>query len=355
MKKALITPLYWGLGHATRCIPLIQGLLEHGFEVIIASDGQALTLLKLEFPALRALELPGYNIVYKSENMLWNMFLLTPDVLKAIRKEKKIVDKIVAEYQVDIVISDNRYGCYSKYCKNIFITHQIQIQTGNRLGNWIAEKVNRFLLSKFQKLWIPDVENIVNLSGILSHGIGQFNLPISYIGILSRLKEPDSLSGKSVLVILSGPEPQRRIFEQKIREQIINLNYPVIIVRGVMKGKLEARQEGNTTIYDYADSARLNTLLNDALVVVSRCGYTTVMDLVITKRKALLVPTPGQTEQIYLAQHLNESGIFAFQTQKDFDLKSGIAKALSKNSINIGGAHSLKTAISELYEELNSK
>ena len=187
-KNILIAPLNWGLGHATRCIPIINALEENNFTPIIASDGVALALLQREFPHLTALELPSYNIKYarKASNFKWNLIKNMPRTLMAMDAEKKLVNKWISEYNITGIISDNRLGVHSKKVPSIFITHQLTVLSGNT--TWLSSKMHQFYIRKFNECWIPDTNNSVNLTGKLGH-LSKTSLPLKYIGILSRLQK----------------------------------------------------------------------------------------------------------------------------------------------------------------------
>ena len=195
-KKILITPLNWGIGHATRCIPIIQLLLQNKAEVFVASDGAALLFLKEEFPALIFFELPAYNPIYPSgENMVLKMAMQLPKFTHAILQEQKAVQKIVKENKIDLVISDNRYGCYTKDCTCIFMTHQLSIlmpKAAAVLGKMI-NYLNQKQIEKFDQLWIPDFEDKRNLSGDLSFGTIRNK---KFIGQLSRFKKQNNSEKK---------------------------------------------------------------------------------------------------------------------------------------------------------------
>lgn len=349
MKRVLVAALNWGLGHATRCMPLIDSLLENGFEVMIASDGAALRLLQASYPTLRVFELPSYGIAYRTENMFLNIFRLMPGILSAVNKENKVISRIREEQKLDIVISDNRYGCYAAGCTNIFITHQINIQTGSKIIDRKVRRINKSRIARFDQLWIPDVDNEDSLSGNLSHEFGKISIPYSYIGLISRFKNCQESPRQGVLVILSGPEPQRTIFEQQVMEQAIQLGERVTIVRGVVEGSVSKSEINNLTIYNYADGPLLNELICSSEVVVARSGYSTLMDLAITGSKALLLPTPGQTEQIYLAKHLANRGVFVFQEQKSLHLEKGIAEAKKAAKPDFPTENQLDNLVKTLY------
>mgnify|MGYP003439295161 CR=1 FL=1 len=215
MKNILVAPLNWGLGHATRCIPIIKELINNGYTPILASDGVALSLLKKEFPDLLALELPSYNIEYakKGKNFKWKLLQNSPNTINAILSEKKLIKKWVSEYDLSGIISDNRLGVYSKKVPSVFITHQIRVMSGKT--TWISSKIHQKLIKKYTECWVPDVEGFPNLSGKLGH-VKKFNGNLKYIGVLSRLEKEIVPELYDLMVIISGPEPQRTLLEEKL-------------------------------------------------------------------------------------------------------------------------------------------
>ncbi len=345
--KILLTALHWGLGHATRCIPIVRALQADGHEVILASDGAALLLLQEEFPDLVSIALPAYDIRYPSGNMMWNMLIQSKKFFKAIQSEYIDIQEIVKKYKIEIIISDNRFGCYSALVKkNIFITHQLNLMTPYGLFDAPARWFNRFLMRHFDEIWIPDLEGEPNFAGKLSHGHFSKNKkakPIHYLGILSRFEKKENNTtvfftekkeNLKVLIVLSGPEPQRTILEEKIEEQITTLPKNIgflnkkeiefILIRGIVTSESPLLRKG----FNFLNAQNLNQAMQEADIVVCRSGYTSVMDLAILGKKALLIPTPGQTEQEYLAKHFADLNIVATQSQKEFDLEKGIEKAL---------------------------
>ena len=214
-KKILIAPLNWGLGHATRCIPIIKALEENGFEPIIASDGVALALLKKEFPKLISIELPAYNIQYaeNGKNFKWKLVAQLPKMVIAIKKEKAKIRKIVENYEIEGIISDNRLGVYSSRVPSVFITHQLNVLSGKT--SWLTTKLHLRYVSKFNTCWVPDVAGVENLSGKLGH-IEKSNKQIKYIGPLSRIEKKSLPIKYDLLVLLSGPEPQRTLLEKRL-------------------------------------------------------------------------------------------------------------------------------------------
>jgi len=206
-KRILVAPLHWGLGHATRCIPIINALIEHGFEPIIASDGAALDLLKKEFPKLIYLELPSYNIEYskKGQSLKLKLFKSIPKILKAIKVEKRVTQTIIKKYKIDGIISDNRFGVFSSKVPSVYITHQLNVLSGNT--TWISTKLHQHIIKKYDECWIPDVEGKSNLSGRLGH-LKHAPFPLKYLGVISRFEKSKLPVIYDLLVLLSGPEVQ---------------------------------------------------------------------------------------------------------------------------------------------------
>ncbi|WP_317168159.1 glycosyltransferase [Leptobacterium flavescens] len=319
MKRILVAPLNWGLGHATRCIPIINSLLANNFEPIIASDGQALELLKKEFPELKAIELPSYRIEYskKGKNFKLKMLWDSPKILQAIKKEKKEVDKLIEKERLNGIISDNRFGVRSKKVPSVFITHQLNVLTGNT--TWLSSKMHQSIIKKFDECWVPDTEGKPNLSGKLGH-LKNSRLPIRYLGPLSRLSKKDLPELYDLMVILSGPEPQRGMLEEKLLEEVKKFKGNVLFVKGKVEKEQTVSRQEQLTIYNFMDSRELEIAFNESKMVLSRSGYTTVMDLAKLEKKAFFIPTPGQYEQEYLAKRLKKQGLAPYSSQEKFTL-----------------------------------
>ncbi len=318
-KKILVAPLNWGLGHATRCIPIINALILTGFEPIIASDGGALALLIKEFPDLIAIELPSYNIEYSKKGQHFKLKLLkdSPRLLKVIKSEKKAIKKIVEDFKIDGIISDNRLGVISEKIPSVFITHQLNVLSGNT--TWISTKLHNQVIKKYDECWVPDNRGEQNLSGKLGH-TGTYENNIKYIGPLSRFKKQNIEIVNDIMVLLSGPEPQRTFLEEKLLNVFSKYNGKVVFVRGVLERELLITKKENLTIYNFMTSDLLEKTLNESKLIVSRSGYTTIMDLAKLEKNAFLIPTPGQFEQEYLAKRLTKLGYIASCKQDDFTL-----------------------------------
>ena len=351
----LIAPLNWGLGHATRCIPIINSLLQNDFEVTIASDGRALKLLQKEYPNLKTINLPSYDIRYTLNNMILNIAFQIPKILRAIWKEKKEIKKVVEKVKPDIIISDNRYGCYSKKTKNIFLTHQVNIIIPIKLLEKVVNFINHKLINKFDECWIPDYAGEKSLAGKLS--VNKRLKNSKYIGILSRMEPQKQAKKYDIITILSGPEPQRTRFENRILKELENSDKKSLAVLG--KSELIHQNEinKNLKVVSFLDSNELNKAIEESEIVICRSGYSSIMDLIKLGKKAILVPTPGQTEQEYLASSLKQTKQFCVQTQRTFSLKKGLAEmelkgSATRFSINENG---LNSAIKKLINQKFTK
>lgn len=324
-KKILIAPLNWGLGHATRCIPIINALQNEGFIPIIAGDGVSFQLLKKEFPKLKTYDLPSYNIQYSKNGkfLKYKLLMQLKTISKAVKKEQKVVDKIVSNENICGIISDNRFGVKSKKVPSVYITHQINVLSG--LTTFITSKFHQNIISKFDECWVPDFKTEPNLSGRLSHNT---KLNLKYIGSLSRFKlknydlskESDTNNGFDILVILSGPEPQRTILEKKLLKKLEFTNKKVLFVKGIISEKQEIKIRNNITIVNFMLQNKLRKAIIESGIIIARSGYSTIMDLQTLNAKVFFIPTEGQAEQEYLAKYLSEQGIAPFVNQKKFDL-----------------------------------
>ena len=297
--------LNWGLGHATRCLPIVKEFQNRGYRVSIASDGRAQNLLQRELPQLSHHTLTSYGVVYPFKSMLLNLLIQWPRIAFAMTKEHFEVRRLVRESSPDLIISDNRYGCFVEGMTNIFITHQINPPTSVRIFDRLARWMSDRMLDRFSTVWIPDDPGLGYVTGKLVD-----NPPdhARFVGLLSRFnhyrKERDKQ--RDILVILSGPEPQRTRFEKKITRQLLRSDHSFLIVRG--------RTEMTDDIMDLAprgqvvetlNSTELETAIRSSRMILSRCGYTTVMDFMVLGVPALLVPTPGQYEQEYIASRVS--------------------------------------------------
>jgi uncharacterized protein (TIGR00661 family) len=327
--RILIAPLDWGLGHATRCIPIIYALKNAGVTVFLAGDGAPEVILKKEFPELPFLHLQGYKIVYSKSKRSFFFKLLSqfPSIFNSINNEHKWLKNIVKEHKIDAAISDNRFGFYHKLIPSVYITHQLHIETGNRFINKIAQHLHYSYINRFGNCWVPDAKGNKNLGGLLSHTKKMPLCPVSYLGIISRFKKMDIPVINDLIVVLSGPEPQRTIFEKIIISELRSYNGSAVLVRGLPEQEDQIILNNNIQVYHYLPADELSKKIQQSAMVLARAGYTTIMDLAILKQKAILVPTPGQAEQEYLAKSLTQKQLFYSSLQENFSLEKSIGEA----------------------------
>ncbi|MEN8119506.1 MAG: glycosyltransferase [Bacteroidota bacterium] len=328
MKTVLICPLDWGLGHASRDVVIIKKLLKNEFNVVIGADKDPLSFLKSEFPELPFIKIPSTKIKYpKGKRMAFKMLFSIPKILYGIQKEHQQLKKIVANQNVNIVISDNRFGLWNKNIYSVFITHQLEIQLPGwlKLMQSIVNKVNYWFINKYDTCWIPDLPGENNLAGALSHpAIMPENF--KYIGLLSRFNVQNEFAKKyEMLAIISGPEPQRSIFEDLLIKEIKKNNIKALIVRG-KPGIKDIYSQNNIDFINHIETEELIKLIVATPIVISRSGYSSIMDYIKLKKNVILVPTPGQTEQEYLAKRLKEKMWFYSLDQNKFNLEKSLQK-----------------------------
>ena len=356
--RILVAPLDWGLGHSTRCIPVIKELLANDCEVWLAGEGIQEALLRTEFLDLPFLPLEGYRIRYSrsSRGFLLNMGLQISKIISRIRKEHRWLKKMVRSHEIDAVISDNRFGLYHSKIPSIFITHQLSIKSP--LGNWnekILQRWNYKYINRFRECWIPDLFGENNLAGELSHPVSQPKTAIKYIGILSRFEKKEFKEIKDhLLFILSGPEPQRTSLENKIINEISHYKGTATIVRGLPTALSIIPSSNMIKFYNHLPAQELSSAIQQADYVISRCGYSTVIDLVKLHKKMIMIPTPGQTEQEYLAKHLQQKQIAFTVQQREFSLNTILEKAkyFNYNFFELPPSNELEIAVKEFVNSL---
>lgn len=327
----LVAPLDWGLGHATRVIPLVRAL-EKYCRVLLAGDGAIQHLLQEEFPHLPFLHLPGYDVSYaRSKSLLpLAMAVQVPRILRAIRREKAWLQKAVAQHNITAVVSDNRYGLHHPSIPTVFVTHQLQIQSGlGKAADALLRKWNYRFINRFTECWIPDNSGEQNLGGDLSHPVEMPAIQCHYIGAQSRLSPGEPKPSKHLLVLLSGPEPQRGLLEEKMIEALKGYDRNAILLRGLPGAGETPFISSNVQVFNHLPAAELQELVEQASLVISRSGYSTVMDLAALQARAILVPTPGQTEQEYLVTHLEQIGFAPSARQESFNLHKALERAAS--------------------------
>lgn len=345
-KKALIAPLDWGLGHTTRSISIINILLDQNYAVVVACTPNQSKIFGTFLQKIEVLPLFGYNVKYSKKK--WQLpFVLAaqfPKIGRIIQKENKWLQQIIEEKKIDLVISDNRFGLYSTKIPCVFITHQLKIKAPFTWAEGLLQKINYHFINKFSQVWIPDLQGKNALAGDLSNPKNLPKIPAHYIGHLNRFflheDENNNIEGDiilpnsvDVLILLSGPEPQRSILENLICNQIPQLpNLQFVLLRGLPNNnKPQLLDLNNTVVYHHLPQNKIKELIKKANLIITRSGYTTVMEVLSMKKRCIFIPTPGQTEQEYLANYLLEKQFCICSKQQNFNLQEAIQKATHFN------------------------
>jgi UDP:flavonoid glycosyltransferase YjiC (YdhE family) len=341
--KILLAPLDWGLGHATRSLTLAHALESLGHQVCLASCGGSLHLLREALPGRSWWEIPDYRIRYAthSHGFLWAMLKQIPQLIHAVRAEQAWLQSMAKREGFEAIISDGRYGLWHDDVPCFLVTHQIHLMPpmGIPFRKGVASLLEFFhyrWLRRFTEIWIPDVAEAPGLSGQLGH-TPRLPSHARYVGPLNRFawETPISLESNEIspdiLAVVSGPEPQRSLFEAALLKQMKNLPGTRVLIQGLpaqRRGDTEALelQSGKLHVLPHLPGIELRRMLLRTRALITRSGYTSVMELACLGVKPILfVPTPGQPEQEYLAAHLGASGWVRSQSQDHLDLRHDLA------------------------------
>lgn len=329
-KNILVCPLDWGLGHATRMVPVINEILRQGANVIIAADNSPLEFLKNYYPELLSVKLSGFQPVYPDNgSMALTMLRSFPEMRRSAKAARIKLKEIILKYKIDAVVSDNRYELSSDKIYSVFVTHQLRIKTFGiqKLADPIIRTIMYNYLRKYDEIWVPD-NSERTLSGDLSE-VSDFSDRIFFVGILSRFSNHNldiQQLESDLLILLSGPEPQRSILENKIIEQCRNSDLNVVVFKG-KPDETEVKQSDNLLLIPHAQDDVLASYILSAKNIICRPGYSTLMDLYALKKDAIFVPTPGQTEQEYLANKLMNEGRAYFQNQLELNVNKALKES----------------------------
>lgn len=348
-KRVIVAPLDWGLGHATRDVPVIHHLKEAGHEVILVADGRPYDFLSQRFPELQIIRCAGYDITYpRSDQFMVHMAKSGPRIAKALKEEQRAAEWIAAETKADVIISDNRLNFRSPHTRNIFITHQLRVKAG--LLTVAASALHRRFYSKFDEVWIPDHAGKNNISGDLAY-LKRPKKNYRYIGPLTRfslVKTKMNSKGKQLLFLLSGPEPQRTLFENIIIRELKKNPVPALILRGQPGQPHSSEPVLHVSMLNHLNDEELAAAVSDSYAVVSRGGYSTLCDLTAANKKLICVPTPGQTEQEYLGKYLAGKNMMVTASQTKFSLRKALAQLDKVEEFSFPQTSGLKEAISQL-------
>lgn len=362
MKKILVAPLDWGLGHATRTIPIIYAFLCRGWKVDLAVSGRVAALYKGQFPDLEQIPVPGYQIEYPSRGFEMPLWLLknSTRLMSVILREQKAAQKLVQERGYDVIFSDNRFGFHAEGAYNIYMTHQLSIAFPGpfaaleKIGVvWHARE-----MSRFDSIWVPDFPEYPGMAGKLSHVP---KTKAEYVGALSRFADLDFLNmdwGKKYrfAAILSGPEPMRTSFEKALLKAFEKIPGEHVVIRGLPGDAALPKAPSNVKLYNHLETAEFARIVQSAEYCISRPGYSTVMDMVYLGANCIFVPTPGQTEQVYLGKALHSAHQAGLLKQDEISAKSLTAATREKHqswNFNASG-NLLSQAIDRLESKLSS-
>jgi UDP-N-acetylglucosamine:LPS N-acetylglucosamine transferase len=327
--KVFVAALDWGLGHTTRMMPIIHQLYKQNHQLVIGCSLVQKRILQEQFPEALYKSIVSCSPVFsRKPSQIVSLLRFIPRFLFSVYKEKKQLQKLHQHYHFDVILSDNRYGLHLPGCRNIIITHQLQIVLPHkvRIFKNLINKVLHSWINKFDQCLVPDIEGDIRLCGILSARYFRCDVNVKYIGILSRFQFITEKKSQvpELLIIISGPENQRSVFEQMVEKQLpeVSGSHSYLIVRG----KPGNAKVDRTGFVNHINSEELKYILKHTKYIVCRSGYSTIMDLIYLKKTALLVPTPGQSEQEYLARHVSNHQWFITEDQTKLNLQKAIDK-----------------------------
>ena len=323
-KTVFISPLDWGLGHATRIIPIIEYYVNRGDTVVLGGNGSSLIYLQKRFPNLTCEEIPGYEVKYsKKIGFALKMVLSLPRISKGIKLEHFALEKLHKKYKFDLVVSDNRYGLYIKGVKSLLVCHQLNIRFPYFVNSIF--KVQKKLIEQFDYCLIPDFPLQENLAGELSvlKENQKLDIPVRYVGALSRFYneemhvQPEAYTYDFVAV-LSGPEPHKSSLTNVLITEFAKSKKTLAILTYDFAPTSEL--PSNVSLFLDCEDEQFLDVVSRSETFVSRSGYSTLMDLIYLKKKVFFIPTPGQTEQFYLTQYAADKGWCNYCTQEDFSI-----------------------------------
>ncbi len=327
--------------------------------MIVACNSIQKAVLQPEFPAVRFVELEGYGISYgeTGRGTRFKILLQLRKILTRIKSENRWLTAFLDENKVDALISDNRYGLYHPDIPSVFITHQLQIHSGcGWIANTISQKFLYRIVNRFSACWVPDHKEKNIIAGKLSHPSVLPSVPISYIGPVSRFTRCETATEKrfDLLVIISGPEPQRSLFEKMILKQAMVSDKKIALVRGLPLSS-EAHSSSRITVFNHLDVAQLNNLICESEFILCRSGYTTIMDMMKLKKKMIVVPTPGQPEQEYIADYLSKNNYVLKFKQHNFNLQNALQQADNFTFIHIDATmDEYKVVLKDFVDRISS-
>lgn len=330
--KVFFGVLNMGLGHATRSLPLINEFQRRGWQIAIGSNGRALAFLRNELsPETLFLETPSYEIRYsRSDRFVSNLLFQIPRVAWRIGAEQRFCRQMARKIKPDLIISDNCYGLHHRDIPSYFISHQIYfaLPKGWQMFTGFAGAPNRYFHGKYKAVIIPDLPGADGglLSGELSR-IPDSATDYHYTGILSSVAQGKPQNDIDLLISISGPEPQRTILEKRILKDVEAIEGNKVLLLGKPEKSELLFQRPGLRVYSHLPREKMQQMMRDARMIVSRSGYSTLMELLELNKRAFFIPTPGQTEQVYLAERFRRQGHYFSVAQKRLDLPANLQEA----------------------------
>jgi len=327
----------WGLGHATRSLPVIRKLINEKHELTIISNGRSLELLKKELgKEIKYIDIPDYPMLLSknSRQFMAKSLIYWPKFIGGIHKGFSQLKQILEKEKYDRIISDARYDIYSRKIPSFFISHQMRIMNPLRikmLENG-SEIFNLFFFKRFCGVIVPDFKDD-NISGDLSHNLKKIDEnKLHFVGVLSDFKQKITKKDIDYFISISGPEPQRTMFEETLLSQVESLNGKIVITLGKTEN-LDKFENEKIETYSFLSKEKREEYLNKSKLVISRSGYSTILDLSVIGTKALMCPTPGQIEQEYLSEYHNKKKTFYSVNQENIDLDCDVEIAKKTSGI----------------------
>lgn len=367
--KVLIAPLDWGLGHATRCVPIIREYLRQGAHVEIAVVKSNAAFFRGAFPNLRQRLVPSYNIVYPKHGYNMGLWLVKngAHLNKVIRFEHRFAEEMVERHHYDVLVSDNRFGFYSHKAKSIYMTHQRRIAFPPMLSAFESMGImwHCSIMRHFDEVWVPDIPGAPGYAGNMSH-VKFCPRPVKYVGLLSRFQDArqtaNPLETVSVnepkgpyqfVAVVSGVEPARGRFEKRLADIFGSIPGRHAIIQGRPSAGIKTWTEGNTDYFTHLPDDQFANVIKSAKWIVSRGGYSTIMDMAVLGAKCVLVPTPGQYEQVVLARDLSKSHQAVALGEEELN-KDSLLDSVDECDVQIPAAQNndlLKTAVVQSFRK----
>ena len=356
--KALVAPLDWGLGHATRCAPVVREFLEKGCDVELAVTRENAAILREMFPDVRQRLAPSYNIVYPKHgyNMAFWLLKNSAHLRAVMRAEHHYAEEMVERHGYDILVSDNRFAFRSRKAKSVYMTHQCRIAFPKMLRMFEAFGAawHASVMSRFDEVWVPDVPEFPGYAGSLSH-VERCPRPPKFVGPLSRFAmlplTQSTEKDLGIVAVVSGVEPARSRFASRLSSVLPQIPGKHVVILGKPASSLKTWTAGNVTFYNHLPTQEFADVISRAGWVISRGGYSTVMDMAVLGAKCIFVPTPGQYEQVVLAADLSAAG-FAVSIEEGSLSVDSLSKALQRADVVELPRQSKNTLLSDAVTQI---